>query len=218
MSRRQIGILGYGAIGQSLYEAIDNGRAGQCEAVAILCRNIDNYQGNIPLRNGQPILTDDADHFFDMTYDIVIEAAGQDALRHYGVRVLEGGANFLVTSIGAFTDDDFFAELIACADKYNSQLLLASGALPGVDWMTSAALADVDQVMITQTKPVASWRGTPAEQLIDLNSLTEPTSFFEGTARQAASQFPKSSNITAMLALSTIGLDETNVKIFADPT
>ena len=53
--------------------------------------------------------------------------------------------------------------------------------------------------------------------MIDLECLEEATCFFEGTAREAASRFPKSSNIAAMLALSTSGLDNTTVRLVADP-
>ena len=79
-------------------------------------------------------------------------------------------------------------------------------------------LADVHRVTITQTKPVASWRGTPAEGMIDLDALVEEACFFAGSARESASTFAKSSNVTAILALSTIGLDATQVRLVADPT
>jgi aspartate dehydrogenase len=54
--------------------------------------------------------------------------------------------------------------------------------------------------------------------MIDLGGLKESTCFFEGNAREAASRFPKSSNITAMLALATAGLENTRVNLVADPT
>jgi aspartate dehydrogenase len=84
--------------------------------------------------------------------------------------------------------------------------------------MSAAAQAGGCTVAITQTKPVTSWAGTPAEEMVDLGGVTGPACFFSGSARQAASRFPKSSNITAMLALSTVGLDETQVRLVADPT
>ena len=89
--------------------------------------------------------------------------------------------------------------------------------MPAVDWMSSVSISDVDYLSIIQSKPVRSWKGTPADDLIDLNSIKEKQCFFEGSARNAASIFKKSSNITAMLALATIGLDETQVKLVADP-
>jgi aspartate dehydrogenase len=84
--------------------------------------------------------------------------------------------------------------------------------------MSAAALAGEGTVSIRQSKPVASWRGTPAASMIDLDGLRSATCFFEGSAREAASSFPRSSNISAMLALCTVGLDNTKVKLVADPT
>ena len=49
------------------------------------------------------------------------------------------------------------------------------------------------------------------------SELTAPAVLFEGSAREAASFYPKNSNILAMLALSTAGLDATQVKLVADP-
>ncbi|MEO7405185.1 MAG: aspartate dehydrogenase domain-containing protein, partial [Burkholderiales bacterium] len=155
---------------------------------------------------------------FAASHQLVIEAAGQEALRDYAGRTLQSGRSLLVTSIGAFSDDAFFAGLSALAEQGAGRLLLASGALPAVDWMASAALAGPCTASITQSKPVASWRGTPAEALTKLDDLRAPTCFFAGTAREAAQRLPKSSNITAMLALATAGLNATRVHLVADPT
>ena len=59
--------------------------------------------------------------------------------------------------------------------------------MPGMDWMSSAALEDVEEVRITQTKLPKGWLGTPAEENVpDLLELKEPRELFEGVAREAA--------------------------------
>jgi aspartate dehydrogenase len=213
-----IGLIGYGAIGQVVAKAILDGHAGRADLRAILCRDAGKLRkSQDDPAEEKPILTDNPEKFFHGSFDLVIEAAGQDALRQYGNRILESGWNLLITSIGALTDDDFFEGLKKRAEKNGTRIFLISGALPAMDWLAAAALSGDCSAIITQAKPVASWRGTPAAEIVDLDNLPQLTCFFEGTARQAASRFPKSSNITAMLALATAGMDKTQVRLVADP-
>ena len=213
-----IGLIGFGAIGQAVARAVVCGEAGNTRLASVLCRNPDKHALALPFAGSVPItVTADGDAFFGVAPGLVIEAAGQDALRQYGVRAIESGADLLATSIGAFADDLYFSSLTGLAQRLGRRVLLASGALPALDWMQSAALSGNCSAAITQTKPAASWRGTPAEALVDLDHLTEPRCFFQGNAREAAQRFPKSSNITAMLALATAGLDATTVCLIAAP-
>ena len=214
-----VGLIGYGAIGRAVAEAIEGGSAGNVMLNAILCRDLHKHRKDNPSSAYVNLtFTDDPENFFGVPFDLAVEAAGQDALRQYGGRVLESGRHLLVTGIGALTDDACLGRLVESAAKSGARIFLISGALPAVDWMAAAALSGTCSAAITQGKPVASWRGTPAAEMIDLDGLNQPACFFEGTAREAASRFPKSSNITAMLGLATAGLDNTKVKLVADPT
>ena len=214
-----VGLIGHGAIGRAVAQAITEGRAGNVVLKAILCRDVHKHREENPASAHVNLtFTDDPEIFFRTPVDLVVEAAGQDALRQYGSRILDSGRHLLITSVGALTEDAFLGRLVKSAEKSRSRIFLISGALPAVDWMGAAALAGACSAAITQAKPAASWRGTPAAEMIDLDGLKRPTCFFEGTAREAASRFPKSSNITAMLALATAGLDKTKVKLVADPT
>ena len=47
-------------------------------------------------------------------------------------RCLRAGRDFLITSIGALTDDGYYAELVEAATAGGSQLMLASGAMLAV--------------------------------------------------------------------------------------
>merc|ERR1711865_433998 len=101
------------------------------------------------------------------------------------------------------------------------RLHLASGAMPGLDWMQAASMGGgVEKVSIVQSKPPASWHGTMAEEaVLAVEDWDDhgPLTIFEGVARDAAKAFPKNSNVTATLALATAGLDATTVKLVADP-
>ena len=214
-----VGLIGYGTIGRAVADALLAGRAGGARLAAVLVRDVNKYWGDMPFSTSPPpvTFTADADTFFDCDFDLLVEAAGHAAVRRYARRGLEKGADVLIVSVGAFTDDALYHELRALAEETGRRLLLPSGALPAVDWMSAAALAGDCTVSITQTKPVASWRGTPAEEMLDLGCVSGPACFFTGSARQAAARFTKSSNITATLALATVGLDQVQVRLVADP-
>lgn len=63
-----------------------------------------------------------------------------------------------------------------------------------------------------------SWRGSYAEQLVDLDQVSEATVFFRGTAREAALKFPANANVAATIALAGLGMDQTLVELTVDPT
>ena len=123
--------------------------------MGVLCRNPDKYRANGSRKASSPniLFTDNPDDLYNLPIDLVVEAAGQDALRMYGHQVLARGLDLLVTSIGAFTDDNFYHALAQAAASSGARMLLASGALPAVDWMAAASLAGVERVSITQSKP-----------------------------------------------------------------
>ena len=147
-----------------------------------------------------------------------MEVAGQPWIRDHGKTVLAQGRDLLVTSVGVFTDDQLLEDLTSTARGSNSRLLLPAGAMPGLDWMSSAALDEVEEITLEQRKRPEGWRGTPAEKHLDLTTLTEEATVFQGPAREAASEFPKNANIAAALALGTVGLDKLQVRLVADPT
>lgn len=176
------------------------------------------------------VWTTEPDDFFAADWQLCAEAAGQPAVVACAERTMQAGRDLLVTSVGALTADALYDSLTAsAADPTCGRLLVAAGAMPAVDWMASASMGvpvgELD-VTCTQTKPPASWvgarynrnTGDPAPDVIDFDSLQEPTTFFEGSAREAASNYPKNSNICALLALATAGLDNTRVRLVADPT
>lgn len=153
----------------------------------------------------------------DAKPDMVIEMAGQSGLRQHALDVLAKGLDLSVISIGAFSDAEFEANVKKVAEENNSKVYILSGAIVGIDGLAAAKEAGLTQVIYQGIKSTQSWKGTPAENLVDLNSLTEATVFFSGTAREAASLFPANANVAATIALAGIGMDKTQVELIADP-
>ena len=153
-----------------------------------------------------------------MPFDAVAECAGHDAVRAHGQRVLERGADLLVTSVGAFTDSALFERLLAAARANRRRLILPSAGIGALDILSSAAVGGLDSVTVTVRKDPSAWKGTAAETLVDLDALDEPHTVFDGPVREGARLYPQNVNISAAAAIAGLGLDRTRVVIVADPT
>jgi aspartate dehydrogenase len=162
-------------------------------------------------------ITTNADEFFAASLDVIIEAAGHAAVRQYAERALRSGRDFLMVGVGAFVDDELLASVKRAAAESGRRLMIPSGALGGLDAISSGAVGMLEEVVLIARKPPAAWMGTRAEEAAS-RAVTEPVCFYEGTAREAARLYPQNVNVAAALSLAGIGLDRTNIRIYADPT
>ena len=151
------------------------------------------------------------------TPDLVVECAGHGAVRQYCAATLAEGIDVLAVSTGAFADDDLRAAATAAAKGSGAQLFLSTGAIGGIDVLTAAALSGLTSVVYTGRKPPLAWHGTPAERLLDLAALREAATFFDGSAYEAATDYPQNANVAATVALAGPGFAATRVRLIADP-
>lgn len=212
----RIGLIGFGTIGRAVARAIRDGRAGDAELVAILVRDV-NKIGNAEAERLACRITANPDKFFAADVEVIVEAAGHAALRQYAERTLRSGRDLLAVSVGAFVDDDLLAAVKRAADESGRRLLIPSGALGGLDAVSSGAVGALDEVTLIARKPPAAWKGTPAEEAA-ARAVDEAICFYEGKAREAARLFPQNVNVAAALSLAGIGLDRTSIRMYADPS
>jgi aspartate dehydrogenase len=206
-----LGLLGLGAIGSEVLRALEAGAIEGMACTAVLVRRAR------PEHKAPPLVTADPDAFFAQPLDVVLEVAGHQAVRDHAVRALAGGAELLVTSVGAFADSALLERMLAAARAAGRRLVIPSAGIGALDILAGAAQGGLDEVVMTVRKDAASWRGTIAEQEHDLAALTAPVLLYDGPARGGAAAYPQNVNISAAVSLAGLGLDRTRLRIWADP-
>jgi aspartate dehydrogenase len=207
----QILLIGYGAIAGEVKRAATETGLFSIGAVLVRPGRREAVQRDLDV----PVIGDLSELQFRPA--LAAECASHEAVRAYGPALLRQGIDVVVTSIGALSDDALYGELEAAARQGGAQLILPAGAVPGIDAISAARFGGLETVSYTSRKPPGAWKGTPAEQAVDLDTLREAFVHYTGSARAAARDYPKNANVAATVALAGLGFDRTEVRMIADP-
>ncbi|WP_458098285.1 aspartate dehydrogenase [Roseomonas sp. WA12] len=218
----RLGLIGAGGMADTVLSALCAGLPGPLSSLSLLVRPGREAQGEaLRERFGSTAaewaVHTDFDAFLAAAPDLVAECAGHAAVRAYGASVLAAGRDLVVISTGALADQALQDTLVAAAARGGASLILPAGAVGGIDALAAARLSGLEEVAYVGRKPPRAWAGTRAESLLDLSGLTEPVTFFEGSARDAARDYPQNANVAATVALAGAGFDATRVRLVADP-
>jgi aspartate dehydrogenase len=200
-------LVGYGALGQLIGRAAGAGAAFHVAAVLVRPGREAAVARALPKAQ---VIHDVAD--LTVSIDIAVEVAGQSAVAQFCPALLEAGVETAIASTGALADDAVRERLAQAAATGGVRLRLLSGAVGGLDLLAAHREAGLKYVNYTARKPPGAWKG-----MTEAISATEQTVIFEGSARDAARRFPANANVAASIALAGLGLDETSVKLIADP-
>jgi aspartate dehydrogenase len=150
--------------------------------------------------------------------DIVVEAASQDAVKDVGLSILQNKKDLMIMSVGALLDESIYDILSDACKDFKKTIYLPSGAIAGLDGIKSVK-DELKSLSITTTKHPRSLKGAKFFETsdIDLDEINSSTVIFEGNAKEAVSLFPANINVAALLSLTGIGSEKTDVKIIADP-
>jgi aspartate dehydrogenase len=215
----RVAIIGGGSIARLFLEHIRAGDLGDdIEVVAIAGRSGASRGKALADEFGVAFATDLAS-LSAQRPDVVVEAASHEAVRTFVRPLLESGIAVIVLSGGALHDDDLRAALEAAARRTGALLYVPSGGIAGLDGLKAACVAGVDAVRITVSKPPRAWKNIEhVEKLgVDLDTLSEPRTLYEGPARAGVPLFPANVNIAAVLSMAGIGFDRTQLRVVADP-
>ena len=211
----QIVIIGLGAIGRMLVEKLAANET-PVRIAGVVVRPSRATEARADLAADIAVFTT-PEEVIAAKPDMVVECAGQAALRQYGEALLGAGLDLMVVATGALADSEYRTKLIAAAAEGSARLHVPAGATAGLDGLGALKAGGLEKVTYVSTKPSHAWKGTPAAQNFDLDSLSESTVIFEGRAEAAALDYPQNANLAATIALAGAGFDNTFVRLVADP-
>ncbi|MGH8383627.1 aspartate dehydrogenase [Pseudomonas sp.] len=210
-----ITMIGCGAIGVAVLELLENDPQLRVEQViasagseALVQQRLASFKRPPQVLTALPA---------EARPDLLVECAGHLAIEEHVLPALERGIACLIVSVGALSEPGLVERLEAAAARGNTRIELLPGAIGGIDALSAAKVGGLDSVDYIGRKPAKAWKNTPAEQVCDLEAISEATVIFQGSAREAARLYPKNANVAATLSLAGLGLDRTQVTLIADP-
>jgi aspartate dehydrogenase len=192
---KSVGLIGCGAIGTVLAEAIERRLVVCDELILYDFEEAKAEQLKKSLKFPTTVVAS-LDEMLKRKPTVIVEAASQQAVRDYVGRIVAEKIELIVMSTGALLD----------LDVDLSRVHVPSGAIGGLDAISSAALAGIDEVVLTSRK-------TP--KALDMNNK-EPEIVYEGNAEEAARLFPREMNVAATLSL-TVKPAKVQVQVISDP-
>jgi aspartate dehydrogenase len=214
---KKIGLIGIGYIGTTIIQAIAEEKIEDTVVQAVYDidkEKTEKIKEEWPSIRIMSSITD----FHDC--NIIIECAVQEVVTRIFDITVKNEKYFVPMSIGAFiTFPDLYNKYQNLSEKQKSRIFLPSGAIGGFDCIDTVRLVGIKRAKIKTRKPNKAFRNN---RFIESNNIklseNSPVILFEGNAKLATTYFPRSVNVAARLALSTLGPEKTSVEIIADPT
>lgn len=201
----KIGIIGCGAIGSKIAEAIARDFKKQAELVAI-CDIDSKKAAHLKQKLNKKVKILSISGLIKKS-DFVVEAAQASISADVAEKAIAGGRDILIMSVGGLLGRE---NIFNKARKKNVSLYLPSGAICGFDGLKAAAISGIKKVILTTRKPVKSLPERFA-------GIKKETMIFCGNAKDAVREFPQNINVAAALSLAGLGWRKTRVKIIASP-
>ncbi len=195
ISKVKVGLIGCGAIGTVLAEAIER-KLVICDELVVYDFDASKAQKLKAAIKFPVTIVENIDELLALKPKVIVEAASQQAAKDYVPKIVSAGIELIVMSTGALLD----------LDVDLSKVHVPSGAIGGLDALSSAALAGIDEVVLTSRKnPKALGAENKEEKIV-----------YEGYAEEAARLFPREMNVAATLAL-TVKPAKVKVQVVSDP-
>jgi len=191
----KVGIIGCGAIGMLIAEAVER-RMVVCDELVIYDFDGEKSEALKSFLRFPVTVVASLDEMLALKPKVIVEAASQQAVREYMERIVSAGIDLIVMSTGALLN----------LNVQSNKVHVPSGAIGGIDALSSAALAGIDEIVLTSRKN---------PRALDLKN-EEAKVVYEGDAAEAARLYPREMNVAATLAL-TARPAKVWVQVVSDP-
>ena len=192
---KTVGLIGCGAIGTVLAEAIER-KLVVCDELIVFDVDMAKAQQLKRALKFPVTIVASFEELLKRKPTVIVEAASQQAAKDYFAKIVAKKIELIVMSTGALLDLNVDLKRVH----------VPSGAIGGLDAIASAALAGIDEVTMTSRKSPKAFG----------KSNTQAETVYEGTAEEAARKFPREMNVAATLAL-TVKPAKVKVKVVSDP-
>ncbi|MEJ5083361.1 aspartate dehydrogenase [Ochrobactrum sp. MYb379] len=205
-----IALLGFGAIGRDLCSKL---LACRCQITVLLREGASTPDQ--PPRGVR--FVNDVNALLASKLSVVVEAAGQDALKAFCPVFLEAGIDVIAASVGVIGDAGFKVRAAEASRRSGARLIFPTGAVGGLDYLYVVVQAVDLSVTYTSRKPVSAWVAELKDLGLDPENVREAVVLYEGDAIRAAELYPRNLNAGLTIALAA-GVERTAVRVVADPT
>ncbi len=191
---RRVGLIGCGAIGSLIAEAVER-KLVPCDELFLYDFDVEKAR---KLKENLKFPAYVAASFDDLLAAepvVVVEAASQEAAKELVPLVVERGIDVIVMSTGA----------LLLLPPQGKRVHVPSGAIGGLDALSGAVLAGIEEVVLTSRKNPRAFE----------KKSQEPELLYEGSAEEAALRFPREMNVAATLALA-VKPSKVRVRVFSD--
>ncbi|WP_347976398.1 hypothetical protein [Bosea vestrisii] len=124
----RIALIGWGAISRRVAELLAS--AQDARGIAIVAVGVRSSARAHDIPAGAELVTDPG-QLAGLELDLVVEAAGREAVAIWGEAALRSAPAFAIASASALTDAALLERLLATAEANGSQLILPPARLPG---------------------------------------------------------------------------------------
>ena len=192
---KKVGVIGCGVIGRLIAQSFAEKQI-QCDELLLYDKDVEKARKIRTELKAAITPVSSVDEMVKAKPQIVVESASQQAVREYLPKLLSSNIEIVVMSVGALLD----------MNVESDRIHVPSGAIGGLDAISSAALAGIQDIELTTRKN---------PKTLGLNSTSEKIAY-QGTAEEAVKLFPREMNVAATLAL-TVKPCKVNVRVVSDP-